>query len=188
MSKYYYLQGSVKAELADEIDHIACAEYAATGVEDFSIDEAKVDSILGERSYSGGDVPESVIFEVEDTLNTEGLLKKYYFNSKEEAIEFQNYLNTHGQKLELIESEVEDWNEEWKKTYAPILVSEELEIIPSWNKEDYSSLAKNQIYIYPGMGFGTGSHETTFLCLKLYTKYLNNRFKTCLDFGCGSGI
>ena len=38
------------------------------------------------------------------------------------------------------------------------------------------------------MGFGTGSHETTFLCLKFYEELGSNKIDTCMDFGCGSGI
>ena len=39
------------------------------------------------------------------------------------------------------------------------------------------------------MGFGTGNHETTFLCLKLYEKVRAlKKVNTVLDFGCGSGI
>lgn len=188
MSKYYYLKGYIDSEIEAEIDHMAAKDFGSTGVEDFSIDEEKVDSILGDRSYSGGDVPETVIYEVEDTLYTEGNLKKYYFNTEDEALSFLNLLNKKNQTFHLVAEDAVDWNEEWKKTYAPILVSEELEIIPSWNVEDYKSQAHKQIYIYPGMGFGTGSHETTFLCLKLYTEFKKNNIKSCLDFGCGSGI
>ena len=54
-----------------------------------------------------------------------------------------------------------------------IVVDEELEIIPSWEAE-----SKNQdsvIVIEPGLGFGTGSHETTFLCLKFLKEFLRER-------------
>src|SRR5690606_10010880 len=82
----------------------------------------------------------------------------------------------------------EDWNAEWKKHYSPIKVNELLEVIPSW-KDDYVSTTSQKIFINPGMGFGTGSHETTFLCLKLFTEeLLSNNIETVLDFGCGSGI
>src|SRR5690606_13881372 len=60
----------------------------------------------------------------------------------------------------------------------------EFRVVPSWEKGGDET---GNLYIYPGMGFGTGGHETTFLCLKLYKKYVIET-KLCLDFGCGSGI
>jgi ribosomal protein L11 methyltransferase len=191
MEKYYFIEALVPLSLEDSLDSLAHAEYSCTGVEEFAIDEARVDEILGERSYSGGDVPESVISEVEDVVKSEGVFKKYYFSSEKEAKTFANFLLIeHGVKSRYIAEDVKDWNEEWKKSYKPIIVGEELEIIPAWDKETYKSESQKKVYIYPGMGFGTGSHETTFLCLKLYLKLLRNQKNTseCLDFGCGSGI
>ena len=60
----------VKVKLTDpavieEVKEIAFGKYDADGIQEFAIDEARVDEILGERAYSGGDVPEEVI---DDTL------------------------------------------------------------------------------------------------------------------------
>lgn len=192
MQKYYTIKVSNFSDLgeAGEVEDLAMTQFGATGIEDFSIDEAKVDEILGERSYSGADLPQSVVDEVEETVLGEPSTKKiFYFNSIEDAKTFLTFLDSKKINSVLEENDVKDWNEEWKKSYAPILICDELEIIPSWNKDDYKSKAKNQIYIYPGMGFGTGNHETTFLCLKLLfeTKF-NFKNVTCMDFGCGSGI
>jgi len=191
MEKYYYLETKIPLNIEDEIDSKSHKDFGCRGVEDFSIEEAKVDEILGERSYSGGDVPESVISEVEAALKSEGLFKKYYFNTKEEIYTFQAYITQNFHlSSKFVEATVKDWNQEWKKNYKPILVGEDLEIIPGWEKENYQSKAKKQIYIYPGMGFGTGSHETTFLCLKILLDLVKEKIQlnTCLDFGCGSGI
>lgn len=175
----------------NELEHRAISSFSSTGIEEFSIEEAKVDEILGERSYSGADIPVSVIEEVEQTIDIENqIAKKFYFSSKEDAIEFQKSLSTYKNiKHTLCERPIEDWNESWRKSYSPIKVSENFEIIPSWEKESYKTDAENKLYIYPGMGFGTGSHETTFLCLKLLIKIgsLSPGIR-CLDFGCGSGI
>jgi len=193
MQFYYILELSELEKVSNwpEIEHIALMEYNSTGVEDFSLEEVEVDQILGDRSYSGADIPLSVIEEVETTVaESANASKKFYFNTDEEANKFSRYiklefkLNSKVSKLE-----VKDWNEEWRKSYKPISILDELVIVPSWEKEKYESSIPKKIYIYPGMGFGTGNHETTFLCLELLIK--SKAIKTgmtCIDFGCGSGI
>ena len=188
MTKYYQVTCKVRPEIEAEVSEIAIGEYQSLGIEDFSIDEERVDNILGERSYSGGDVPQSVVTEVESVV-TEGLhAKKFYFNDESQALAFTEHLNVRFELTADFHAEdYKDWNEEWKKSYKPIRVSDKLEIIPEWEKFNYKTNSKIPLYIYPGQGFGTGSHETTFLCLKLYTE-LESSFSSCLDFGCGSGI
>lgn len=171
------------------VQDLAVNQYGSIGIEEFSLSEAEVDEILGERSYSGGDLPQDVIDEVESTVLKGPVNYRFFFDSNKSANDFLNKARSEF----LCESQVEehkneDWNAEWKKHYAPIVVNDKLEIIPSWNK-DYASKSKEQIFIYPGQGFGTGSHETTFLCLKLFTEHLlDKKIETTLDFGSGSGI
>jgi ribosomal protein L11 methyltransferase len=191
MEKYYYIETRVPLELEDEIDATAHQKFQTTGIEEFSIDEPRVDEILGDRSYSGGDLPVSVLTEVEEVVKSDGNLKKYHFSDESSALNLKAFLHEE-YKLDsqMVTEEVKDWNEEWKKSYAPIVVGSDLEIIPAWDKSTYESKSQKKIFIYPGMGFGTGSHETTFLCLTLFLDVLkkSNRFEHCLDFGCGSGI
>lgn len=171
------------------VESMAVNEFDTLGIEEFSLSEAEVDEILGERSYSGGDLPQDVIDEVESTVLQRPNNYRFFFGNSENAEEFHDKVKKEFLCESQIEEKVsEDWNAEWKKHYAPILVNNELEIIPSWMK-DHKSQSKNQIYIYPGQGFGTGSHETTFLCLKLFTEeVLADKIQTVLDFGSGSGI
>lgn len=173
----------------EKIEAAALNDFGVLGIEEFSLSEAEVDEILGERSYSGGDLPETVIDEVEDTVLGRPNNYRFFFDTNENADAFLNFVRTNFLcEAQLEKKATEDWNAEWKKHYSPIRVSDSLEIIPSWSK-DYSSTTKEKIYIYPGMGFGTGSHETTFLCLKLFTeKLLEKEIKNVLDFGSGSGI
>ncbi len=171
------------------VQDLAVNEFATLGIEEFSLSEPEVDAILGERSYSGGDLPQEILDEVEDKVLGAPANYRLFFGDKIQAEEFHKKIRT----LFLCESQIEehkseDWNAEWKKHYSPILVNKNLEIIPSWSK-DHKSDAQEQIYIYPGMGFGTGSHETTFLCLRLFTEHLlKTQIETVLDFGAGSGI
>lgn len=87
-------------------------------------------------------------------------------------------------KLEEIEDK--DWGENWKKHYKPVEVGDRIVIKPSW--EDYdNSQGRILIELDPGMAFGTGTHETTSLCLRGLESYLKPGF-TVFDIGCGSGI
>lgn len=171
------------------IQDLAVNEFSTLGIEEFSLTEPEVDAILGERSYSGGDLPQEILDEVEGKVLGAPANYRLFFGNQKQAEEFHQQV----QKLFLCESQVEehrsqDWNAEWKKHYSPIHVNKSLDIIPSWSK-DFKSNAVEQIYIYPGMGFGTGSHETTFLCLRLFTEHLlSKKTDTVLDFGAGSGI
>lgn len=78
------------------------------------------------------------------------------------------------------------WKDKWKEYFKPTKVTDRLVVKPSW--ETYEKAADEEIIeIDPGMAFGTGTHETTSLCLKLMEKYLTANDKV-LDVGCGSGI
>lgn len=80
----------------------------------------------------------------------------------------------------------EDWINNWKKYFKPIPVGEKLLIRPVW-EEDFDDMGRTVIDLEPGLAFGTGTHETTRLCLELLEKYV---MPGCdfLDMGCGSGI
>ncbi|MGE5678320.1 MAG: 50S ribosomal protein L11 methyltransferase [Pseudomonadota bacterium] len=80
----------------------------------------------------------------------------------------------------------EDWATAWKKYYKPVKIGERVVIKPTW--EDYSPKAEDVIVeLDPGMAFGTGTHETTIMCVKLLEKYVRKGC-TVFDVGCGSGI
>lgn len=80
----------------------------------------------------------------------------------------------------------EDWINNWKKYFKPIPVGEKLLIRPIWEQE-YDSQGRAVLNLEPGIAFGTGTHETTRLCLELLEKYVRPGCRL-LDVGCGSGI
>lgn len=80
----------------------------------------------------------------------------------------------------------EDWINNWKKYFKPIPVGEKLLIRPVW-EEDFDDMGRTVIDLEPGLAFGTGTHETTRLCLELLEKYVTPGCDF-LDMGCGSGI
>lgn len=79
----------------------------------------------------------------------------------------------------------ENWYENWKKYYSPI-ETKDIVIIPKWYKYDNIE-NKTEIYIDPGMAFGTGEHESTRLCIELMSEIDFNN-KSVIDVGTGSGI
>ena len=88
--------------------------------------------------------------------------------------------------IELLDCAEEDWRNNWKKYFHPIKVGEKLLIRPSW-RDDFEAGNRKVLNIDPGLAFGTGSHETTRLCLEMCEKYLAEG-DSVLDVGCGSGI
>lgn len=80
----------------------------------------------------------------------------------------------------------EDWINNWKQYFKPIPVGEKLLIRPVW-EEEFDAQGRVVLHLEPGLAFGTGTHETTRLCLELLEQYLTPGVDF-LDMGCGSGI
>jgi len=80
----------------------------------------------------------------------------------------------------------EDWAFGWKKFYHPLRIGKHIVICPSW---ETCELAPGDVMMRldPGMAFGTGTHETTRLCLAMLENYVSQGCKM-LDIGCGSGV
>lgn len=80
----------------------------------------------------------------------------------------------------------EDWANSWKEYYKPIKIGEKIVIVPAWEKYDAN---EDEIIVRmdPGMAFGTGTHETTRLVIRLLEKYIKQGMRVA-DVGCGSGI
>lgn len=80
----------------------------------------------------------------------------------------------------------EDWSTAWKQYYKPVKIGENIVIKPSW--ESYKGEEGEQVIeLDPGMAFGTGTHETTQLCIKLLEKHVR-RGDIVIDIGSGTGI
>lgn len=79
-----------------------------------------------------------------------------------------------------------DWENNWKKYFKPMPVGARLLIRPIW-EDEFEAGDRAVLHLEPGLAFGSGTHDTTRLCLETLEKYANNG-KTVLDIGCGSGI
>jgi ribosomal protein L11 methyltransferase len=120
-----------------------------------------------------------------------------YFDDAIEASDLQKHMEIiaelisagSGRKLRLgtiEEVPEEDWAKEWRRNWKPVRVTEKLVVCPSWQKLP-SSQEQTVIYIYPQMAFGTGSHPTTQLCLRLLELCMPPDARV-IDIGSGSGI
>ena len=79
-----------------------------------------------------------------------------------------------------------DWAQVWKKFYKPFRAGKTLVVKPTW--EMYAEKPGDKVIkIDPGMAFGSGTHETTGMCLELLERYLRPGVKV-IDVGTGSGI
>lgn len=106
-----------------------------------------------------------------------------------EAVAFlQERLSSEGIQNEIVTNQCrnEDWENNWKQYFHPIPVGEKLLIRPTW-EDEYDPMGRTVLNIEPGLAFGTGTHETTRLCLETLEKYITPETEV-LDVGCGSGI
>ena len=91
-------------------------------------------------------------------------------------------------KIQIINETIiedEDWLLQSQSQFQGVKISNNLQIIPPWNKT--KNKTTTNVIINPGTGFGTGSHPTTKLCLN-WIEENNLENKSLLDFGSGSGI
>lgn len=89
--------------------------------------------------------------------------------------------------ISLSETEDKDWINNWKAFFKPFRAAENIMIKPTWEEYEQENDSDILIEIDPGIAFGTGSHETTKLCIQALSKYVKDG-DSILDVGCGSGI
>jgi ribosomal protein L11 methyltransferase len=79
----------------------------------------------------------------------------------------------------------QDWVRLTQSQFDPIMITEQLYIVPSWHQIPNPEAVG--IILDPGLAFGTGSHATTFMCLRWLSHNVQPE-DSILDYGCGSGI
>jgi ribosomal protein L11 methyltransferase len=101
-----------------------------------------------------------------------------------EALRIYELPSSSVREMNLREVPNQDWLGEWKKSWQPVEIGR-LVIAPPWS-EVKAAQDRVVIRIEPGMAFGTGTHETTRLCLKAIMRFFKGG--SFLDVGTGTGI
>lgn len=152
------------------------------------------DILNREKGELSWDFADTNIFEYKDSA----AVIKGYFSQDDNIEEIIDYIR---KKLkELVEMGInigqgmvvsntvyeDDWANSWKKYYRTTKIGEKIVIKPRWEKY-YPEDNEIIIELDPGMAFGTGTHETTMMCIELLEKYIKNG-DIVFDIGTGSGI
>ena len=173
---YYELKISINPEMEDIISDIFFSNFDCEGV------------VLAEEAYK----------DLEMTSTTRGTLRVFLTSFPQNLKEIlhieRELLKERGfsdeelgsWEIELEEKENQDWSKKWKEKWDVTHVTDKISIVPSWLS--YTP-KENEITITldPGCAFGTGTHQTTQLCMKALEKYMP-KGASVADIGTGSGI
>ena len=145
------------------------------------------DVLLMDTNQESIDIIQSIMGD--DCLGTflDGNISKLYFNGGNKNKIKNKLMKIMPDLISRSEWKVEssqDWHLAWQKYFKPIIIDQKLAVLPSWNK---TYLAKINLFIKPGMAFGTGHHESTWLMLKELLDSIKPNMDV-LDLGAGSGI
>ncbi len=137
--------------------------------------------------------------ELEKLKDADSCITVYFSNDQEgkaqlaevrQAINNLRTMNSSGElgSLDILTENMkdEDWSENWKQFFKPLEIGEKVLVVPEWETNIPQS-DRVKFTINPGMSFGTGSHESTRMCIEEIEKYVKPGDKV-LDLGCGSGI
>lgn len=165
MTSWYSVSVIASPDAAEAIEY-AFNSLEALGTEIDHLGKKHLDTVTVVGYFN--DLPEedSVQDELQYALRSYGLTDEAVINIERNTVEET------------------DWLAEWKKHWKPSVVGRFV-VAPPWNDVAFDS--KIVIRIEPNMAFGTGTHETTQLCLKAIEKYYTPG-DSFLDVGTGTGI
>ena len=180
---WYQIIIKTDSELSDIVSAILY-ELEVSGIEIIDPnDEFYKESYEGDWDYFDKD---DIDFEYDGALikcyfetdNIEKIVETLKIKLKEFNIKFD--------EISYNEVKDTDWANEWKKYYETFKIGEKIVIKPSW--EEYK-LKDDEIVIEidPGGAFGSGTHETTGMCVEFIEKYMKHGSRV-FDIGTGSGI
>ncbi len=153
-----------------------------------------------DNTLSNEDKEEIIVDYIEDGVidNNRDTFIRFYLSEQEDVTEkideikakikdIGKYLEVGKTNIELTIIDDEDWANNWKKYYKPFKIDNNIIIKPTWEKYTKKTHDDVIIEIDPGMAFGSGTHETTSMCVSMINKYLS-KDDLVIDVGCGSGI
>ncbi len=176
MNNYYELQIKINPALEEVISEIFFENLPCEGV------------VLAEETYKD--------FEMIST--TQGTLKVFLTSEPENLSQFlkdkRELLKARGLTDEelgswdyvISDKPNEDWSKKWKEKWDITRVTDKIVIVPDWLEYNEKG-GEVVIRLEPGCAFGTGTHQTTQLCMKAIEKYMPINAKAA-DIGMGSGI
>lgn len=176
MNNYFELQIKINPDIEDVVSEFCFEMLPCEGV------------VLAEEAYK----------DLEMISTTEGTLKVFLTEEPKDLADIlkseRALLKSRGLSDEELGSweyvisnkPNEDWSKKWKEKWDITRVTDKIVIVPDWL--EYSP-QKNEVVIRlePGCAFGTGTHQTTQLCMKAIEKYMQKGVKVA-DIGMGSGI
>ena len=182
MTNYYELKISINPNLEEIVSDIFFTNFDCEGV------------VLEEETYKN----------LEMTSTTKGTLRVFLNqdeNYENMSFKISNLLEKQKEVLKmrgfyekelgswdfsLEEKENQDWSQKWKEKWNVTHITDKITVVPSWI--EYSPKPDEIIItLDPGCAFGTGTHQTTQLCMKALEKYMNPQDNVA-DIGTGSGI
>lgn len=177
MSKFFELRISINPEMSDIVSDILFENFDCEGV--VTVEEGYKD--LEMVSTTSGTLKAFIQGKKPDF---ERILKQQRMLLLERGMTDEE-LGTWDFSIE--EKENQDWSKKWKEKWDVTHVTDGITIVPTWI--DYSPKNNSEIIINldPGCAFGTGTHQTTQLCMKALEKYFK-KGQSMADIGMGSGI
>ncbi len=123
-----------------------------------------------------------VVVYLDESMDVQAIQKQI----ADELVRISDFLPTGSGRFLIEEMPDEDYEHKWKEFYQPFRVGENMIVTPIWEEPE---VGKNDIVIKidPGLAFGSGTHETTSLCVE-YLQAIDVTHKKVVDVGCGSGI
>ena len=173
---YWELQIKINPDLEDIVAEFCFENLPCEGV------------VLAEEAYKDLEMISTTegtlkVFLTEEPQNLEQLLK-----SERELLKSRGLSDEELGSWEHVISNKpnEDWSKKWKEKWDITRVTDKIVIVPDWlSYEDKEG--EVVIRLEPGCAFGTGTHQTTQLCMKALEKYMKKGDKVA-DIGMGSGI
>ena len=102
------------------------------------------------------------------------------------AIAEDGLQNILANEIDIVAVDEKQWENEWKKYYHVFKPGRRIVIVPAWEEYDRQE-GETTVLMDPGMAFGSGTHESTVMCIKLLEENIHGG-EMVADIGCGSGI